>query len=51
MRFTPNTPQRPELSLEHVVDEFGLVTAMEGADADMRHADRQALAIVSRPAH
>ena len=40
-----------EASLEHVVNEFGLVTAMKSADADMRHADLQALAIVLRLAH
>ena len=40
-----------EASLEHVVDEFGLVTAMKSADANMRHADLQALAIIVRLAH
>ncbi len=42
---------RSEANLEHVVNEFGLVTAMKSADADMRHADLQALAIVLRLAH
>jgi hypothetical protein len=41
----------PEASLEHVVNEFFLVAAMKSADADMRHADLQALAIVLRLAH
>ena len=40
-----------EASLEHVVDEFGLVAAMESADADMRDADLKGLAIILRLAH
>ena len=40
-----------EASLEHVVNEFVLVAAMKSPDADMRHADLQALAIVLRLAH
>ena len=44
-------PPSSEASLEHVIDEFGLVTAMKSADANMRHADLQALAIILRLAH
>ena len=37
---------RPEPSLQKVLRVFGLVAAMEGADADMRHARLQLRAVV-----
>ena len=51
MRFTPSTPHRPELRLEHIVDEFGLMAAMESPDADMRDANLKVVAIILRLAH
>ena len=48
--YTHDSP-RSETNLEHVVNEFGLVAAMKSSNADMRHADLQALAIVLRLAH
>ena len=47
----PTTPQRSKRCVEHVVGEFGLVAAVEGADAEMRHADAQGAAVVAGPPH
>ena len=41
----------PESRFQHVVGEFGLMTAMEGADADMGHADAKLCPVVARPSH
>ena len=44
----PTTPQRSKPCFEKVVGVFRLMAAVEGADADMRHADRQRRAVVAR---
>ncbi len=40
---------RPEPRLEHVLDIFGLMAAMKGADADVRMTDLQPRAVIGRP--
>lgn len=45
------TAPRPELRFEGVVDELRLMTPVKGADANVRHADLEALAVILRAAN